>query len=665
MNNIFFDNNNSKFILDAQKFYPKIEKHWVYTNTCQSCNSIFGTVINRQHHCRSCGKSYCWECCHNTINLPKDLIDFPKDDETYQKKINKLVGYVYNIYEKSKKIVCNSCHSKLLNFNKIKIYIHMFEFCDMKTLLKITSVSKNFYNASIYWILKFKKIQYIPTSKFTNWELNMLNDNSLYFNEHSSWIKSSIRGFIYEKYECDFKKKSILSLEKIIVNLSENRNTECSKIYCSLKCKHVINIYDLIEIFENVLYYEKNYKNIFWDNYSLRSIIKMTIDKSNQPNNQIIKKALPIMIKIIIKLLELLNDKNNIDLDFIFVIFEFLILEQKKISYILNELDIIKNDIKYEKSTNLFIFCLEKYVEKKKIVLKDELIKIKKLRDFTVNIYYNNNLNYINSLLPIPYYFDLDMQIIEINEIIKYKNNNDNDSGIIMNVKIKYLLDDNLKEREKKILIKKVYDCDEYYINNLFKILNDKIYSYNIKLQIMIPEIPICDIMMISANYSILEIPGDCIYLSNLYEKNFSIKNYVYDNNLDKTVEKIIKNYSISLSYFCAIAYSFGIDIKNYNSILINKKGQLFFGNYKKFYDCINSNINVTKSMIDILGSKNDKQFLEFAKKTIELFNVISVHDDFINCYIKIFKELRELRELRENIYFEEKTINDIKIIND
>lgn len=664
MNNIFFDDNDTKLMSDVQKFLPIVEKQWKYTSSCQSCNSVFGNIINRQHHCRSCGKSFCWDCCHNMMILPKDLIEFPKEEETYQKKINKLVSYVYNIAEKTKKVICNGCHSKLLNFNKFKINIHMLEFCDFNTILNIATLSKNYYYASIYWIFQFKKIQYISRFKFTTWELNMLNDNSKYFNEHNSWIKACIRGFLYEKYDgYKINKKTIITVENIIKNLSNNKNIDCKNIYCSLKCKHNINIYDLIEIFENILYCEINYKNLFWENYGLRSIIKIIIQKSNQSNNQMMKKAIPIFIKCIVKLLNTIDGEDNeskIDLDFLFVIFDFLMLEQKKIYYIMNELEILKHDENNENGVKNFIYSLEKYVEKRKIVVSGDSSIAKKIRDFTVNIYYNNNLTYINSILPIPYYFDLDMEITHISDVIKYKNNknNNSDSGIIIFSKVKYLIDDNLKEKNVKLLIKKVNNTDEYYLNNLFKILNDKIYSYNIKLQCMIPEMPICDMMMISKNFSVWEITDDSNFLSDLYYNKMSIKNYVYENNLDKTVEKMIKIYSTSLSYFCAIVYIFNLNIKNYDSILINKKGQLYFCDYGNniHNGKFGENMYMTRSMIDILGTITGKQFSEFAKKTTELFNIISIHDDFINSYMRLIKE---------NTHFDQKTMYDIRDIRD
>ena len=140
----FFDDNNQKLISDVNKFLPKVEKKWSYADECNSCGTIFGNLYNRQHHCRSCGRSFCWNCCHNTIYIPVDIVESPEEEKTYKKKINEIMKYMYNnsLIENSKKVVCNNCHSKLLMLNKIRTYICILGYCDYKSLFKFMGVSK-------------------------------------------------------------------------------------------------------------------------------------------------------------------------------------------------------------------------------------------------------------------------------------------------------------------------------------------------------------------------------------------------------------------------------------------------------------------------------------------------------------------------------------------
>jgi hypothetical protein len=626
----FFDNNNIGFISDINKFLPKSEKNWIHSNECNSCNIAFGSVYNRQHHCRSCGKSFCWDCCHNTINIPANIVELPIEEETYKKNINKLSKYFYNTTtpaENSKKIVCNNCHSKLLALNKIKTYIYILEFCDFQTLFKLMTVSKNFYYASIYWLFKFKKIQY--SENLNTWELNMLTSNSKFFNGHSLWIKQSIKTYL----------KNNISFDTIYNNLTNNKNIKCSSLFCSLKCKQKLNIYDLIEIFEQIVYYENTFKN-FWDNSSLKSNIKLLIQKITDPNTLTIKLCLPIITRIITKLCSSATNVEKIDLEFIFALYDFLLIDQNKICKILTEITALKTNNKN------IIYTLEQYAEKQKINVSDNMIKEKKIRDFTVNIYYNNNLNYVNAMLPIPYFFDYDMEIIEIKEIEKCS------VGIIISAKIKYLI--NSKEKEKKILIKRVSCFDEYYMNKIMACVHNKLYIYNIYAsKYILPNMPICEMIILSDNFTATELYPESFSVEKLKEKKVKITDFIYRSNKDKTIEKMINTFSLSLSFFCATSYFFNFD----NLIFINTKGQVYTANYNSCSNKTNTYIQVPKLMSDIFGSDTNSHYIEFAKKTIELLNIILLHKDLIRSFLRIV-------DINNNKFnFNEKSAKEIKII--
>jgi hypothetical protein len=640
----FFEDNNSKLISDLNKFLPKAEKKWVYTDYCQSCNTPFGNFLNRQHHCRSCGRSFCWECCHNSIDVPIDIISSPKEDESYKKKITNFVGnYILsNIYNSRKKIVCNNCHSKILVLNKIKIDIYVFEYCDILTLFKLMKVSKNFYNASIYWLFKFKSIQNNINSVFNEWELNMLNLNMKYFNEHSLWIKKSIKGYLYEKYIHNGNDKSEIRInfDNIYKNLINGKNIDCANIFCSLKCRHSLTIYDIIEIIEIIIYYENTFEKIFWKDNSLILNIKLLIKKTAQPNNLTIKNVIPIFIRLLSKLLD--TNFALIDLDFIFDLYDFILLDTKKICFILSEIEIMKNVV-CENGRRNFILLLEKYVEERKIDINDDLIKIKKLRDFSVNIYYNNNLSYIKSLLPIPYFFDFDMEIIDVINIKKYSNKNED---ILLYLKMRYL--SNLREKEGLIMIKKVENFDEYYINNITKIIYEKIYSYAIKLQYMIQEFPLCEMKILSPSFLAIEIPVDSNLVNEMSEKNTNIIESLFHNNCEKNTEKIRKNFCYSLSFFSVIIYIFNLEVKDDMNFYINMKGQICTVNYAK---------NKIKKNTILIQKKFVKGFenIEYiSKKTIEFLNIIYLHQDIINSYLNLVNGV---------FIKEEKHITDIKFI--
>lgn len=640
--------NDFKYINDLNNFLPMVEKKWVYTNNCTKCNSEFGNLMNRQHHCRCCGRSFCWNCCHNKIDFPIDLVDVPKEERTYKKSFNNLFfGYVKQKNEDNNKVVCDNCYSKLWNINKIEVYIRICGFFDLKNLLKMLSVSKEYYNAAIYWIYKLRKLQIKQEPFYDKWELGMLNDMSKYYNQHSLWIKQYIKGFLYERYNKE--KEQILSFEYILDGIVNSKKKECISLNCYIDCKSYLDICDLVEILEYIIFLENKYKKIFWKNYSLRSNVKIIIQKIYQPNSLLIKRILPI---ITLLLLKLMNIGKDIDIDFVHSIFDLLLLDEKKICYILNDIELLKNS-DYGNETNCinFVSCLEKYIEKKNINIKDDLIKLKKLKDFTVNIFYYNNLNNINSKLPLIYYFDFDMELIEIDQTLIYRNN-DNDYTLYVSAKVKYLT----KEIKKKFLIKRLNDFSEYYISNLMKIMKDKINSFSIKNGYLASSVPICDVLIISNNFVVIELPDDGIFVSDLYSRKMSLKDYICLTASKKTVNKMMNNYISSLSFLCAFNYVLNLQIKDMFSIMINKKEQLFFVNYSKQRD--NNSFCITNIMNEILGPRNSSNFEYFTKRTIEIYEFIKLQSCFLNSYL-IGSSI-----ISENLYLEIKNKNDIKTIS-
>lgn len=641
--------NDFKYIKTINNILPVVEKKWVYNDNCYKCNSEFGSIMNRQHHCRCCGKSFCWNCCHNKIDFSEDLIGSPKEEKTYKKSLNSFFGYKKR--DDDNKLVCDICYSKLWNINKLEVHIIICGFLDLRDLLNVMSVSKKYYDSSIYWLYKFRKIQINHESQLNKWESNILKSSIKYFYGHSVWIKESIKVYLIERYNQN-ENISTLSFDAIVSCISNNKNISCESMNCYKCCQNSLNVYDLIEVIENIVYLENKNSKIFWKNYGLRSNLKMIIQKISQPNNSIIRKILPLFT---ILLLKLLNTAEEIDFEFVHMLFDFILLDSKKICFILNDIELLKNS-KYnnENSSINFISCLEKYIEKKNINIKDILLKLKNLRDFTVNIYYYHNLSNINSKLPLIYYFDYDMEIIEINQTMIYKNNqNSQDYALFVSAKVKYLS----KTINKKFLIRRTANFNEYYISNLMKILRDKMTKYTIENGFLMCDVPICDVILISNNFLVVELPDEGVFLSDLYSKRMNLKDYLCHTASSKTVEKMMNNFISSLSFMTVLGCSFNLKIKDPLCVMINKKEQVFITNHNQINeDEWQNSLYVINSMIDILGPRKGYHFEKFAKKTIELYDILRIQNNFINSYMRvIFENL-------DTIYFEKKSINDIKI---
>ena len=149
--------------------YPKSDGKWVNSSlvlSCQTCMSKFG-LFNRKHHCRACGGVFCSKCCYKTIEIPKDFIQKPVEDDTYKQKISNMTNW---LLKGKDSLVCNDCYRKIKNLNQITWIIQICEFLDFKSLNRVLGISSSWHKAGIHQLSKFREIQYKYSELFTNWE---------------------------------------------------------------------------------------------------------------------------------------------------------------------------------------------------------------------------------------------------------------------------------------------------------------------------------------------------------------------------------------------------------------------------------------------------------------------------------------------------------------
>ena len=89
--------------------YRRKIKRWVTdesVTTCYECKSKFGTFL-RKHHCRVCGKIFCYSCSDNKIMVPKEMLgDIPENP------------YSGTDASEHKVRACKKCVDSIINFKK-------------------------------------------------------------------------------------------------------------------------------------------------------------------------------------------------------------------------------------------------------------------------------------------------------------------------------------------------------------------------------------------------------------------------------------------------------------------------------------------------------------------------------------------------------------------
>ena len=135
------------------------------------------------------------------------------------------------IIKKNKKRLCYQCNELLLNINLIAKFIKIFELlpinlCD---IYKLLLVNKNWNKSIIFYLYKFKSIQYtINCNRINLKTYNIINNNKYYICGHNKLVTLYI---IYT----DWSNYDEIDLINIINNL-QIRNTSCNNLLCNKNC---------------------------------------------------------------------------------------------------------------------------------------------------------------------------------------------------------------------------------------------------------------------------------------------------------------------------------------------------------------------------------------------------------------------------------------------
>jgi len=215
---------------------------WIDDNSvssCHNCKDDF-SLFNRRHHCRLCGKIFCYKCCDYNVrtNVKEKLINI----EDY---LNECLNN--NLKLNHKKKLCFQCNKILLNISQISKYIKIIQLLplDLVNIYKLILVNKNWNKAILYYLYNFKKLHYITIYDNIEYVKNILNINKSFIGGHNKLISLYIilHSNNWEKNEV-YKNLELL----------EKRTIKCKSLLCKNNCTKNLSNYNILYI----LFYVKN-----------------------------------------------------------------------------------------------------------------------------------------------------------------------------------------------------------------------------------------------------------------------------------------------------------------------------------------------------------------------------------------------------------------------
>jgi hypothetical protein len=640
--------------------YPKATYEWIDSDLvtkCQLCSIQFNWYY-RKHHCRSCGGVFCSVCCNTYTIIPKKLIDIPKETTLLSiqakqiiTKITDTVGlYTSNTTNTNinpnininNSLVCTECFNKINKLLEIQHIIKICEFLSLPELYNVCKINKNWCNAAIHCISLFRNIQYKHADYiFNKWECNIVNSLAIYLNGHNQWfillIKTSlVNNMLYNN-------NNLQDIINLIKSYNKNKNKNCWNLMCSRKCNLDLDLLDLLEIISYISYIP-NSNNTFWNNKNYLVLIleiAENIMDSNSTKLNILNNTIPFLTT---SLRFLLNNASKNKKKFVIKLLDLIIkFDNNSLIFLCFEYNYLKNIEHLDNS----------FVELNKILnayLSINLIfEYKLLINNTINtineIYTNKNFN-INQL-PLIYPFDTNYLITEILGIIELQSNS-KPLLLIVNIQ-KFELSSNLnnlgEKIQKKIIIKNDSQLrKENIVSSLIILLQDKLLLQASRERIdKFEPIPTYRVIMIDHHIGIIEFLENCLTLKHISQKNYTLQNYILENNKETKIGIIKERFAKSLAISSCLSYVLGLGDRHANNIMLSNSGHIIHIDYGYILENpIHSNIvnnpiiRISGEMIDFLGGWNSEYYELFKKYTIQVFDIFRLYSNIIINYYNI-----------------------------
>lgn len=605
---------------------------WVEDNSidkCFNCQNEF-TFMVRKHHCRLCGRIFCYNCCNYHTILPIDILT------KIPERPKNVTDYVINRHDDMSRPVkvCGNCFAHSNKLNRIKKIIKVFELCqfNIRDLIFLKKISQDYEYASNFILSKFREIQYkISVDNLTEKEKRLLWINRRFLTGHFPWMTQLVKSTNFDNED------HVISLQLLLYKQSKNTcwDMMCSRI-CSSTHLTLNYILDLIK-------YNKN--NPIISNYIFKYFepieFNMLIDylpflTYNLENNEY--------------MLEILIEKSGSNFGYVSNLYWSIKVycnniknREKYIIYLLNAIKTQSKEFQYEFNTMIFMQNIDQ-----------------------ANLFM---LNEKKERIVLPLCHDKKFMSVDTQNIRTIQ-------SYSRPIIIDFIDDKNVK---KQIMFKNDDIRKDHIILNIMNIIHTILQKEEPELAIDIIKY---EVMPTSSNTGYIEIVENASTVFNIIEKlGMTIQNFILNNNKNQLVSEFRNRFIKSTALYCVVSYLFGIGDRHLDNIMISKSGLLFhidfgfiLGQDPKYTS--NKLIRVTPEIINVIGGHGSEDYDCFRQTCVKIYNRLRLHVNLFANLLSIVPsidptitndnikdELIERFEIGEN-YIEAATHMDNKVVS-
>lgn len=621
----------------TRRSYSWVQDHTV--SECYGCSVAFSVIsFIRKHHCRLCGRIYCYNCSNYYSTIPDNLLSKGSKKSTWKDYIP-----YYTSEGPTKHRVCKNCNDMLQIIQSVKYLIESFKILklNIKYLLLMSRVCKVWQYAANYILSIFREIQYkLPTDNYTVHEVELLINNCKYIAGHNKYMVHLLK--IYQLKDDNvsfFRSKTFRSkshLETVPDNMIDilsckNKKLSCWSMMCSRNCKNRLTSFDAF----NLLLYSLNRQN---KNKHLEFIALNNLTCSDIE----FKCYIPILSYYL---------KNDDD-----ILSDFLIKRCSRNFSLFSSLYWeLQYYLKYD-NNKIYQFILDQmrkeYFEKHEgqfIKLTQQIKFVDLINDISKSIWDNinpsnaNNYKLSHNKNTIISPLDPEITIKDIiTDNIKIKN------SATRPISIPYHTSTN---KIDNILYKHDDVKKDHIIMNIIRII-DLIIKQDEQLDL---DIVTYNILPLDKNSGLIKIIDECdtIYCIKK-DHNTTILNYIMENNGEVKIKELRDKFIKSTAAYCVITYVLGIGDRHLDNIMITRDGKLFHIDYGyilgKDPNYSTPGIRITPDIIETMGGVNSIYYTQFTELCTRVYNCLRRNIDIIMNMILMLSKMTSLNVTENEI---------------
>jgi hypothetical protein len=577
--------------IDASVYIRNRNNAWMEDNMvskCYGCQIDF-TILNKKHHCRSCGNIIC-EKCSQFIKIPDFMTDIPEEKDVWN------VSYYFSFMRKDEKRVCQNCYlaiqTRINSHDKIMLVCR-----NLSDIVKIKSLPDVQLDVKNYYFDHFRNIQYyFPDHIYSELDIKILEINAPYISTHSKYLMHLIKSRDWSTSQHSD------NLKLVIATINGQRRCGCDEIFCTRTCQERLSFDDVVNIlYTHALNLPDDLLDYLW------KIVCQTPDL-------IIRCHLSFFVNLV-----KINGTSK-----------------KLVQHLVNLL--VRNNTTMYQTYWYLRNILSDNVTKPTDQIKTNIESFLRLLPSTHLEIMSSSYDFFEGLIE-----NLDQAIVYLVKSLKKQVVFPYDPDIhILGVDF-----ENISSKQSytqpviipfhtnhgiiKLLFKRENVMNDIAVLNLMTLsdiilgetLNDSIHQTfghdDAFGSVVYP------VMALTANSGVIEIIDEAETIYNISKKKKSILEHIIFNNVEKKPVEFLTKYQYSLVSYTVHSYLLGLGDRHLENIMITNDGMIFHIDFgfilgSEAYPLSGTEVKLSTPMLDVIGGKDSDMhdlYIDLCAKSI------------------------------------------------